>query len=215
MKENTIDRRIVRTKKALRDSLTELMKEKTFDEITVSDLTTRADMNRGTFYLHYRDKYDLLQQSEEEIIEGILRTRGKKKMMNRDDLSRFDYMNEPIPFVTDLFKYLQENAEFMTVILGAGGNPAFQVKLKEVMRDIMAEGILKHLNEDDLSVPIGYLSAFAISAQLGVVQHWLDTGMKETPEEVSLIISRLIFGDPSTLYKKSKKDVFLNMNNAE
>ncbi|MFC7678437.1 TetR/AcrR family transcriptional regulator [Paenibacillus sp. GCM10028914] len=208
MKEN-VDRRIVRTKKALRDALTALMKEKTFDEITVSDLTTRADINRGTFYLHYRDKYDLLEQSEEEIMEGIRQTKSKKKLLKREDIPRFDFMNEPIPVVTELFEYLQENAEFMTVILGAKGDPAFHVKLKSVMRDIMAEGILLHLKEEDLIVPLGYLSAYAISAQLGVIQHWLDTGMKESPEEVSLIISRLVFGDPSTIYKEPKKSMFL------
>lgn len=212
MKENTVDRRIVRTKKALRDALTELMKEKTFDEITVSDLTTRADINRGTFYLHYRDKYDLLEQSEEEIIEGIKDIRNKKKLLTLEDIHTFDYMNEPIPFVTELFEYLQDNADFMTVILGAKGNPAFHIKLKSVMRDIMAEGILMHLKEDELFVPLGYLSAYAISAQLGVIQHWLDTGMKETPDKVSLIISRLVFGDPSTMYKEPKKSLLLGGN---
>ena len=205
MKETTVDRRIIRTKKALRDALTILMKEKTFDEITVSDLTTRADINRGTFYLHYRDKYDLLEQSEEEIIEGIRKTRSKKRMLKMEDIPGFDYMNEPMPFITELFEYLRENADFMTVILGAKGNPAFHVKLKNVMRDVMAEGILMHLKEEDLIVPIGYLSAYAISAQLGVIQHWLDTGMRETPEEVSIIIARLVFGDPATIYKESKK----------
>lgn len=209
MKENTIDRRIVRTKKALRDALTELMKEKNFDEITVSDLTTRADINRGTFYLHYRDKYDLLEQSEEEIIEGIKNIKSKKKLLKKEDIPTFDYMNEPIPFVTELFEYLKENADFMTVILGAKGNPAFHIKLKSVMRDIMAEGILMHLKEDELFVPLGYISAYAISAQLGVIQHWLDTGMEESPEKVSLIISRLVFGDPSTMYKEPKKSLFL------
>ncbi|WP_422658399.1 TetR/AcrR family transcriptional regulator C-terminal domain-containing protein [Paenibacillus sp. EC2-1] len=209
MKENTIDRRIVRTKKALRDALTELMKEKIFDEITVSDLTTRADINRGTFYLHYRDKYDLLEQSEEEIIEGIKNIKSKKKLLKKEDIPTFDYMNEPIPFVTELFEYLKENADFMTVILGAKGNPAFHIKLKSVMRDIMAEGILMHLKEDELFVPLGYISAYAISAQLGVIQHWLDTGMEESPEKVSLIISRLVFGDPSTMYKEPKKSLLL------
>lgn len=209
MKENTIDRRILRTKKALRDALTELMKEKIFDEITVSDLTTRADINRGTFYLHYRDKYDLLEQSEEEIIEGIKNIKSKKKLLKKEDIPTFDYMNEPIPFVTELFEYLKENADFMTVILGAKGNPAFHIKLKSVMRDIMAEGILMHLKEDELFVPLGYISAYAISAQLGVIQHWLDTGMEESPEKVSLIISRLVFGDPSTMYKEPKKSLFL------
>ncbi|SMF69761.1 transcriptional regulator, TetR family [Paenibacillus uliginis N3/975] len=203
MKENAVDRRIVRTKKALRDALTALMKEITFDEITVSDLTRRADINRGTFYLHYRDKYDLLEQSEEEIIEGIRSIRSQKQQLTKEDLPTFDYMNEPMPFVTELFAYVKENADFMRVILGPKGNPAFHVKLKTVMRDNMSQGILTHLDEAQLIVPIGYISAYAISAQLGVIQHWLDSGMKESPEELSLINSKLVFGNPATIYKKS------------
>ncbi|NMO97954.1 TetR/AcrR family transcriptional regulator [Paenibacillus lemnae] len=207
MKEPVLDRRIVKTKKALRDALTSLMKEKTFDEITVSDLTVRADINRGTFYLHYRDKYDLLQQSEEEILAGVQKIRSKKKkMLKKEDLPVFDFMNKPLPLVAELFEYLQEHAEFMTVILGPRGNPAFHVKLKEVMSSTMAQSILARLGEDqeELIVPIDYLSSYAISAQLGVIQHWLNTGMKESPMEVSLILSRLIFSNPVTLYKHPK-----------
>ncbi|MCY8607481.1 TetR family transcriptional regulator, partial [Bacillus sonorensis] len=65
------DRRINRTKRMIRDALSELMEEKAFEEITVTDMTKKADINRGTFYLHYQDKYDLLDQSEEEIIDEI------------------------------------------------------------------------------------------------------------------------------------------------
>ncbi|MBO2945590.1 TetR/AcrR family transcriptional regulator [Paenibacillus sp. F411] len=204
MKEPGLDRRIVKTKKALRDALTSLMKEKTFDEITVLDLTTRADINRGTFYLHYRDKYDLLQQSEEEILNGVLKIRSeKKKRITKEELPNFDYMNKPLPLVEELFKYLQENGEFVALLLGPGGNPAFHVKLKEIMQRTMAQSVLSRLAEDreELIVPMEYLSAYAISAQLGVIQHWLHEGMKESPRQVSLILSRLIFSNPFTLYK--------------
>jgi AcrR family transcriptional regulator len=72
MKENKpTDRRIVRTKRLIRDALTELMEEKGFEGLTVRDLTEKADINRGTFYLHYQDKYDLLEKSEAEILTEI------------------------------------------------------------------------------------------------------------------------------------------------
>ncbi|MDO4925716.1 MAG: TetR/AcrR family transcriptional regulator [Turicibacter sp.] len=54
------DRRVRRTKQLIKQSLIELMHEKEFKEITVKDITERADLNRGTFYLHYVDIYDLL-----------------------------------------------------------------------------------------------------------------------------------------------------------
>jgi AcrR family transcriptional regulator len=57
-----VDRRIVKTKRLLENALVKLMIEKGFDKISIKDLTEEADINRGTFYLHYKDKYDLLEQ---------------------------------------------------------------------------------------------------------------------------------------------------------
>ena len=68
MKESTVDRRIRKTKQQLRQSLTALLKEKPIQDITVRELADLADINRGTFYLHYRDVYDLLNQIEEELL---------------------------------------------------------------------------------------------------------------------------------------------------
>ena len=64
MKELKQDRRIRRTQKLLKDSLIELMQEKEFKNISVKDITDRADLNRGSFYLHYNDTYHLLQQMQ-------------------------------------------------------------------------------------------------------------------------------------------------------
>lgn len=73
------DRRIRQTKEKLRNALAELMKEKGFESIRIHDLTERADINRGTFYLHYKDKYDLLEQNENEIIQDIVHIHEEAK----------------------------------------------------------------------------------------------------------------------------------------
>ena len=65
------DRRIRRTKKLLKQALAQLMDEKEFKDITVRDITERADLNRGTFYLHYTDTYDILNKIENEILFNI------------------------------------------------------------------------------------------------------------------------------------------------
>ena len=63
------DRRIRRTKRLLRQALAEIMNEKDFKDITVKEITDRADLNRGTFYFHYTDTYDLRNQIEDELVE--------------------------------------------------------------------------------------------------------------------------------------------------
>lgn len=63
------DRRIRRTKRLLRQALADLMNEKEFKDITVKEITDRADLNRGTFYFHYSDTYDLRDKIEDELMQ--------------------------------------------------------------------------------------------------------------------------------------------------
>ena len=65
------DKRIRRTKKLLRQALTRLMQQKDFQSITVTDVVREADINRGTFYAHYRDVYDLRDKIETGMIEDF------------------------------------------------------------------------------------------------------------------------------------------------
>ena len=67
------DRRVRRTKKLLKQGLSELMKEKDFKDISVKDITDRMDLNRGTFYLHYTDIYDLLNKIETDVLDDFQR----------------------------------------------------------------------------------------------------------------------------------------------
>lgn len=66
--EKTVDRRVRKTKNQLRQGLARLMVKKSLKEITVKELTDLVDMNRGTFYLHYRDIYDMAEKIEDEIM---------------------------------------------------------------------------------------------------------------------------------------------------
>ena len=67
-KKNITDRRVQRTRKALRSALLELIKEKGYDSVSVEEITQRANLGRATFYLHYKDKEDLLVDEFNEIV---------------------------------------------------------------------------------------------------------------------------------------------------
>ena len=70
-KEETIDRRIRKTRRLLRECLTALLKEKKVQDITVREIADMADINRGTFYLHYKDVFDLMEQIENELLKEL------------------------------------------------------------------------------------------------------------------------------------------------
>lgn len=67
MNEN--DRRTRRTQKLIRDNFIDLMKQKPINEITIQEITDKADINRRTFYLHFTDIYDLLSKTEDYVMD--------------------------------------------------------------------------------------------------------------------------------------------------
>ena len=73
MDEKPVDRRVRKTKRQLRLALMQLMSEKNVKDISVRELAAIADINRGTFYIHYKDVYDLLSQLEEEMAQGLIK----------------------------------------------------------------------------------------------------------------------------------------------
>lgn len=200
MSEKKTDRRVIRTKRFIRDALTELLKVKGFEEVTVSDLTEKANINRGTFYLHYRDKYDLLEQSETEIIEEINELAQEFHGINLHGSTLQDLLKQH-PFLIKFIEYIAENADFMRVILGPNGDPAFQIKLKEVLKKNMMQNIERLVNVEKLTIPPAYFIAYATSAYLGVIQHWLKSGLKESPQEISAILSKLMLFGPVHILK--------------
>ncbi|MEW4264044.1 TetR/AcrR family transcriptional regulator C-terminal domain-containing protein [Priestia megaterium] len=188
------DRRIIRTKRFIRDALTELMEEKGFEGVTVRDLTKKADINRGTFYLHYQDKYDLLEKSENEVIQEI---KEFIKKANPNEIVSANLNEQPLPFIIALFEYIQENARFMQVMLGPKGNPGFHLKIKEVMKTNMLEKLELIDNKMPPLVPLEHLMSYATSAHLGVIQHWLEQDMKQSPREMALTLASMTFLGPA------------------
>ena len=186
------DKRKVRTKRLIRDALTELMEDKGFEGLTVRDLTEKAEINRGTFYLHYQDKYDLLGKSEAEILTEIVKI---TQLIQPKDVLTFN-QNTALPFIIKLFELFHENSSFMKVILGPKGDAKFQGKLRDIIKKTFLQNVISKIKKDEMLVPADYLFSYVSSAHLGVIQHWLETGMEKTPQEMAMILSRITFLGP-------------------
>lgn len=192
--QQVTDLRVIRTKDAIREALIELIEEKGFEAITVKDITTRAKINRGTFYSHYQDKYDLMTKFQDEVLAEL------------DDIVEHHFpkviseLNTNIPTLTPLavtFEYINKNSEFVKAVLGPKGDITFQNKLKDFMWKILFEkGPNSLANEENLLVPGQYLVSYISSACMGVIQQWLNSGMKESPQEMARILSTLEINGP-------------------
>jgi AcrR family transcriptional regulator len=126
MKDETLDRRVKKTKKNIRDALTELMHEKGVKDITVRELSELADINRGTFYTHYKDVFDLLEQIENEMFEefnGAISNYTQK-----------DIIENPGLILNQIFTFLEENSKICLSLLGKNGDISFVDRLRDLVR---------------------------------------------------------------------------------
>lgn len=184
------DRRVRKTKALLRHCLAELMKTKKINEITVKELTDMSDLNRGTFYLHYRDVYDLLEQTEKELMEDFNRALEKFEPANP--------LPHTAPFFTEVYSIVKENQDIVAILLGENGDLQFQNRLREVVKGKCLKDLMEHYRNLD---PGNYtvLFYFILSGCIGIVQYWLKGGCRETPEELAAITEEIIAGGLSIL----------------
>ena len=190
------DRRITRSKRALRDALIELMEERGLEGVTVNDLCARADLNRGTFYNHFRDKDDLLAALEGEVMANLEAIQARMRDVTIADLAKARVSKRPLPLLVDLFDYLRSQGDFIHAVIGPGGDARFAPRLRDAVCANLIHSILheRYRNSDDPFV--GYYVAFYASAYLGVIEHWIETGMHESSEDMARIAMRLLFIRP-------------------
>lgn len=188
------DRRILRTREAIQNALIDLIEELGFESISIRNIAERANINRGTFYLHYHDKFDLLEQTENEIIENVRRILVTSGGV---DFEEFSSSEEPVPVIVSLFEYFQSRARLIHAVLGLKANPGFQNRIKKAIEDNLFElGYFAKKKPADLLVPEEYLVAYLAAAHMGVVQSWLINDCKESPREMAKILAQMSFYGP-------------------
>lgn len=176
MEEQKIDRRVRKTKRQIRLALTTLMLEKSVGDITVREIAELADVNRGTFYAHYKDVNDLLAQLEENIFRRLEEVE-KAHPLQKSDGATFDYL-------ADILVLCGENADVYKALICRNGDLPFQQKLGETLRSQYLRGFLAlNCSADDTT--IDYFCSFIVSGMLALARDWVNSGMKETPQEIA------------------------------
>lgn len=176
MQKNTNDRRARRSRKLLKDGLLALMKEKDFKDITARDIAERADLNRGTFYLHYADTSALLASIEDDIIEQTARLLDA----HREDLKPSASLR---PLLAPMLEFVEEKRETIELLLCGGNAGNFHGKMKKLLCESCmsyARDICGISDEQKLCCFMSY-TAFGI---LGLVAEWSESGMKMPKEKL-------------------------------
>lgn len=175
------NRSVRNTKKKLRAELIRLMEEKPMQSITVRELTETADVNRGTFYFHYADIYSMVTEIENEFFEVF------NEMMDSEKISG----HNGFTVLTEIFSFLSQNHQLCRLLLSPNGDIAFInriIKFVEEKCHRIRDGIGMHMGQEYSDM----FSAFIVYGCIGLFRTWLNSGKKETPEELASLALKII-----------------------
>ena len=166
----------------LRAGLTQLMRQKPIKDITVRELAQLVDINRCTFYLHYRDIYDMVEQVEQEVFsefEALVSAHPPKEIQNK-----------PMPMLLDLYTFFSDNADLCAAFLGGNGDITFVNKIIGLIRDRVLEYWRMQQKKDPEQYD--YYFSFLASGFIGIIRAWFDRDMKETPAQMAAMAEQLV-----------------------
>ena len=178
-----VDRRVRKTRRQLRECLITLLKEKKVQDITVRELTDMADLNRGTFYLHYKDVFDLLEKTEAELQEDF------NQLVCKHDA--VDLKQRPSVIFNEIYSLVYDNADLIEILLGENGDLNFVNRLKQLIREKCLQDWMEVFRSGNAAAFDAFFS-FIVSGCIGLVQYWLQTGLKETPEQMAKLTEHII-----------------------
>lgn len=192
--EHNKDKRVIRTKALLIRSLSALMKQKNIKDITVKELCEYADINRGTFYLHYKDIYDMLDSIEQELSEKFLQIFQKYNSETNEDF--------PYPLFLEIFKLVDDNAELFRVLIGPNGDISFIMKIFKLYNIHCLQSEFNKLSPQ-FSMNQVYYSNFILYGCVGLLEQWLSRDTKESPEKMAELITKLVSTGVLSLFNMS------------
>ena len=177
------DRRVRKTKDILKRSLIILMKEKSINSITVKELCEKADINRGTFYLHYVDIFNILDEIEKELFEEF------QDMILSHEISKSQIITKPI--LEDIFTFVANNSDFCMIVLCERGDVAFVKKIVSIIYEKGYNDWINIFKQTDKELFDKYYS-FILYGAIGLIDYWLKNGLKESPEYMAMLTEKMI-----------------------
>ncbi|MCA9975483.1 MAG: TetR/AcrR family transcriptional regulator [Anaerolineales bacterium] len=187
MSKRKPDRRVLRTRKQLSEALLTLILEKGYDAVTIEEITERANLGRTTFYLHYKDKDELLYKSLEtvfdDLVDQIEPYPKEEWSMTGDRLSGL------------AFYHAAENAQLYKIILSGQGGTSIAQRIREYIAQTAIRIINTHYAPyiSSSPVPIEVLGSYIASSMMGLITWWLENDQPYTAEQMHIFFQQLNF----------------------
>ena len=205
MPVNDNDSRVKRTKKLIKKGLAELSKTKSITKITVKELTDYIEINRGTFYLHYKDIYELVEAIENELYNEI---NARISLLTPDEL-----LKRPVEICENVCDHLRDNMETYAMLMGEHGDAQFTHKIGELMNEKiyrLFKGIFPNMNDTKYDFAYNY-GKFGL---IGLTDCWCTKHPEWTSRQVAEMWLNLTVTGLWGVIGDEAKGVLLNARNS-
>ena len=172
------DLRVMKTKRAIHTAFAELLTEKNMDDITVTDIASRAMINRKTFYNNYRGVYELVDELENEVIRTF-----------DTAMQEIDFVENPYAVFMKLTEIINSDMDFYGALLRSSRNAGLIHKIRMTLQSKAQERF-----ESRFDVPPERLSVmldYAVSGMVAVYQSWFNSERRQSIEEISGIVGKM------------------------
>ncbi|WP_026885539.1 TetR/AcrR family transcriptional regulator [Clostridium beijerinckii] len=170
-----MDRRIQKSKQAIMDAFMILILEKDLESITIGEIAEKANVNRGTIYLHFTDKYDLRDKCLDyyltQLTKACIQDHKVEQITSKSSLIR-------------IFEHIEVNYEFYFSMLSTKESTVFRKRMKEIFK----EGLINRIDLSEQKANKEISVEFLISAGVGVLEWWI---YNSKPYPAPIIVEQL------------------------
>jgi AcrR family transcriptional regulator len=209
-----VDRRIQRTRQALRAALLELIKEKGFDALSVEEITERANLGRATFYLHYKDKEDLLLEEFREIASNRVQVLSEIPVLIwKSNQGQIELVDNRVPLMPLqlIFEHASQNADLYRILLRGESSQRIIAQIREIIVQSINEIVRTRQQTESPprppraapkavvppavppEIPVELLAAYFSGALMSSLNWWLEQTNPMRPEEMARNFQHLFF----------------------
>lgn len=180
------NKRKTASKQEIKRAFTRLIHEKGFEGLTVMEIAREAGINRGTFYTHYIDKYDLMNKLEMETINDL------KAILLRPNVGDVNDPLEliPYPLILEALIYVKQDFDFISALAGPGGDPQFVAMIKGILSELIESKISQstELEFKKENLPEDYALEILLSSIVAIILLWIKKGGTESPEDIATMV---------------------------
>lgn len=175
------DRRVLKTKKAIRNAFAELLSKKDINDITIKDIADSADINRKTFYNYYNGVYHIIDEIEDEIV-GLFEAALK-------DIDFKKCIENPYIIFEKLTAIINSDMDFYGHLLKINTNANLISKISVSLKAEVKKSFSSQIEMENKKLDI--IAGFIIGGMIAVYQSWFNSDRSQSIEEVSQTVSTL------------------------